>query len=99
MSLGLYVHLPFCRVHCTYCPFVISTDIAQQDRYVDALMSEVGRKGRGERVESIYFGGGTPSRTSIENLRRLVASIREHFDVGHHAGVSMEANPAGITLS
>jgi len=99
MSLGLYFHLPFCRVHCTYCPFVISTDLSQQDRYVDALVSEIGRKGAGQRVESIYFGGGTPSRTSTGNLQRIVAAIRENFDVDREAEFSMEANPEDITAS
>jgi putative oxygen-independent coproporphyrinogen III oxidase len=99
MSYALYVHLPFCRVHCLYCPFVISTDIAQQDRYVDALVAEVDAKGRRQRVESVYFGGGTPSRTSLENLRRLVDAIRERFDVAHDAEFSMEANPEDITAS
>ena len=99
MSVALYVHLPFCRVHCTYCPFVISTDISQQERYVEALLAEIGRKGTGQRVESIYFGGGTPSRTSIENLRRIVAAIRDHFDVAGDAEFSMEANPEDINAS
>ena len=97
MSFGLYVHLPFCRVHCTYCPFVISTDVSQQDRYVDALLAEIDRKGVGQEIASIYFGGGTPSRTSIENLRRVVARIRERFDVAPDAEFSMEANPEDIT--
>ena len=40
--IGVYVHLPFCRVHCSYCPFAISTDIELQDRYVEALVREIG---------------------------------------------------------
>ena len=97
MSLGLYVHLPFCRVHCTYCPFVISTDLSQQDRYVEALLAEIDRKSDREKVDSIYFGGGTPSRTSIGNLRRIVTRLREKFDVAPDAEFSMEANPEDIT--
>lgn len=93
MSLGLYVHLPFCRVHCTYCPFVISTDLSQQERYVDALLAEIAtRTGNGEPAESLYFGGGTPSRTSLENMRRLRAAINLAAD----AEFSMEANPEDI---
>jgi len=95
VSLGVYVHLPFCRVHCTYCPFAISTDIALQDAYVEALVREIGsRLGAGQAlppVHSIYFGGGTPSRTSIENLRRVVEALPPA------AGeFSMEANPEDI---
>jgi putative oxygen-independent coproporphyrinogen III oxidase len=75
VSLGVYIHLPFCRVHCTYCPFAISTDIALQDAYVEALVREIHGRQAPSPVESIYFGGGTPSRTSIENLRRVVEAL------------------------
>lgn len=96
--LGLYLHLPFCRVHCTYCPFAISTDIALQDRYVDALLQEILHSAGDAppKVDTIYLGGGTPSRTSIENLRRIVAAIRERFDVAPDAEFSMEANPEDV---
>ncbi|MGZ4807855.1 MAG: radical SAM family heme chaperone HemW [Thermoanaerobaculia bacterium] len=113
MSLGLYLHLPFCRVHCTYCPFVISTDESQQEAYVNALLQEVDRVATGfspssssaglkpvatqTAVESIYLGGGTPSRTSAANLRRIVTRIRERFDVTPGAELSMESNPEDIT--
>jgi oxygen-independent coproporphyrinogen-3 oxidase len=93
---GVYVHLPFCRNHCTYCPFVISTDLSLQDTYVDALVAEIGRKGSGEGVDTIYFGGGTPSRTSIANLTRVAAAIGEHFDVDREAEFSIEANPEDV---
>jgi len=75
VSVGVYIHLPFCRVHCTYCPFAISTDIALQDAYVDALIREIRSRVIGD-IDTIYFGGGTPSRTSIVNLRRIVDAIR-----------------------
>ncbi len=58
--LGLYVHLPFCRVHCTYCAFAISTDISLQQRYVDAVIAEIASRAAGEEVDTLYFGGGTP---------------------------------------
>jgi putative oxygen-independent coproporphyrinogen III oxidase len=91
VSLGVYVHLPFCRVHCTYCPFAISTDIALQDAYVAALVREIGSRLGGAQVDSIYFGGGTPSRTSLENLRRVVEAV------GRAPEFSIEANPEDIT--
>ena len=94
---GIYVHLPFCRVHCSYCPFVVSTKVQQQDRYTDALLREIdGWAGR-ESVDTIFFGGGTPSRTSIDNLARIVARLRERFDVAADAEFSLEANPEDIT--
>ncbi len=98
MSVGLYIHLPFCRVHCTYCPFAVSTDIKLQDPYTDALLAEIEARAGGARVESIFFGGGTPSRTSRENLTRLVARIRERFDVIPDAEFSLEANPEDVSV-
>lgn len=98
MTLGLYLHLPFCRVHCTYCPFAVSTDIKLQDRYTAALIREMEASGmRGAVADSIFLGGGTPSRTSHENLGRIFRSIRDLFAVESTAEVSIEANPEDIT--
>lgn len=98
MSVGVYVHLPFCRTHCTYCAFAISTDLSAQDRYTEALVREIaaGEDARGH-TESIYFGGGTPSRTSIANLARVVSALGERFEIDRDAEFSMEANPEDIT--
>jgi putative oxygen-independent coproporphyrinogen III oxidase len=97
MPLGLYVHLPFCRVHCTYCPFAVSTDIRLQDQYTEVLLAEIETRSNGERVDSIFLGGGTPSRTSRENFARVVTRIRERFDIDDDAEFSMEANPEDVS--
>jgi len=96
MTLGLYLHLPFCRVHCTYCPFAISTDLAQQDAYTAALVREIEAVADGREVESIYLGGGTPSRTSLANLSRIFAALRG-YAIAADAEISMEANPEDVT--
>lgn len=88
--IGVYVHLPFCRVHCSYCPFAISTDIELQDRYVEALVREIGQP---SLFDTVYFGGGTPSRTSIPNLRRIVKAL----NIAPDAEFSLEANPEDVT--
>src|ERR1043166_6350876 len=97
MALGVYVHLPFCRVHCAYCPFAVSTKIGQQDDYTSALVREIGARATGERVGTIFFGGGTPSRTSRENLTRVAHALRTNFDIDGGAEFSLEANPEDIT--
>jgi len=97
MSFGIYIHLPFCRVHCSYCPFVVTTNVQQQDAYTEALLREIDARGTGARVDTIFFGGGTPSRTSIANLARIVERLRERFDVAGDAEFSLEANPEDIT--
>jgi len=98
MPLGLYFHLPFCRVHCSYCAFAISTDESAQGGYVDALVREIGLAVDGWRlaVDTVYFGGGTPSRTTIENLQRIFSAIRQSYDIASDAEVSMEANPEDV---
>lgn len=96
MPLGLYLHLPFCSAHCTYCPFAISTDLSLQGDYTAALEREIDARGDGELVDTIYLGGGTPSRTSIENLGRIFEKIRTRFAFASDAEVSMEANPEDV---
>ena len=73
--LGLYIHLPFCRVHCAYCPFVVSTDDAMQDAYAESLVREITTRGGGEEVDTLYLGGGTPSRTPPMHLECIVDSV------------------------
>jgi len=97
MSAGIYIHLPFCRVHCSYCPFVVSTDVRLQDQYTEALLREIDARGGGA-VDTIFFGGGTPSRTSVGNLGRVVGRLRERFDVAEDAEFSLEANPEDVTV-
>ncbi|MGH9420155.1 MAG: radical SAM family heme chaperone HemW, partial [Thermoanaerobaculia bacterium] len=82
---------------CTYCPFAVSTDIRLQDQYTDALLAEVDARADGERVDSIFFGGGTPSRTSRENLERIVGRLRQRFVIDEDAEFSLEANPEDVT--
>jgi len=97
MGIGLYVHLPFCRVHCAYCPFVVSTDLSLQSAYVDALIREIEGRSGGEGADTIFFGGGTPSRTAPEHLQRVGGAIRERFSVDPAAEFSIEANPEDVT--
>ncbi|HEY0158930.1 MAG TPA: radical SAM family heme chaperone HemW [Thermoanaerobaculia bacterium] len=97
MPVAVYVHLPFCHTHCTYCPFAISTDLGQQDAYTAALVREISGATGSQPVESIYLGGGTPSRTSIDNLTRVFVVIRDRFTIAPDAEVSMEANPEDVT--
>lgn len=95
MSPGLYIHLPFCTAHCTYCPFAISTDLSLQEEYIDALVREIAAAPRGP-ADTIYLGGGTPSRTAPDHLARLFAALHARFDVAGGAEISMEANPEDV---
>lgn len=100
MPLGLYLHLPFCTTRCSYCPFVISTDLGLQEEYVGALLAELDAfagETADRAVDTIYFGGGTPSRLSVENFGRVMGSIGERFAVDSAAEVSIEANPEDVS--
>src|SRR6266550_2663261 len=97
MSLGVYVHLPFCRVHCAYCPFAVSTDLSLQEAYIEALLREIEARAGGEGVDTIFFGGGTPSRTDRAHLQRITEAIRTRFRVDPDAEFSIEANPEDVT--
>ncbi len=97
MSVGAYIHLPFCRVHCAYCPFAVSTDLSLQATYIDALIGEIEARANGEAVDTLFLGGGTPSRTAPEHLARVVAAIRSGFRVDPGGEFSIEANPEDVT--
>jgi oxygen-independent coproporphyrinogen-3 oxidase len=95
--LGLYIHVPFCAAICNYCNFNRGLfDAALKRRYVDALVTEIGRAGeRGERTsaDTIFFGGGTPSLLSADDVERILASCRRAFDISPDAEITLEANP------
>jgi len=103
MSLGIYVHLPFCATHCAYCPFVISTNMTLEEQYVKALLREIEARGPFAEVDTLYFGGGTPSRTSITHLAMIkrgadVSSALSGRDVRSPLSeFTLEANPEDIT--
>jgi oxygen-independent coproporphyrinogen-3 oxidase len=103
MPIGVYVHLPFCRTHCSYCAFAISTDVSLQDEYAEAVVREIRSRfsvlGSQFSVESIYFGGGTPSRTSLANLEKICGAIRELRTENRELPTefSIECNPEDIT--
>ncbi|MDX1582296.1 MAG: radical SAM family heme chaperone HemW [Thermoanaerobaculia bacterium] len=97
-SLSVYIHLPFCRVKCTYCAFAISTDLRLEDRYVEAIIEEIRlRVPTGARIESLYFGGGTPSRLAPRSVARLGEALGA-LQRPSNAEVTFEANPEDVDL-
>lgn len=92
MIPGVYVHLPFCRVRCSYCDFPLTTRLALQQPYYAALLREFEMR-TPPRVDTIYFGGGTPSVTPPDILRAIQARIQ----VLPGAEITIEVNPDDIT--
>ena len=95
---GLYLHVPFCASICNYCNFNRGLlDEGLKQAYVDALAREIGMRATGEPVDTIYFGGGTPSLLSPDEAARLMQACRESFDVVSGAEVTFEVNPETVT--
>ena len=96
--LGLYLHIPFCAAICNYCNFNRGLlDERLKVRYVDALTAEIRAAADGSPVDTIYFGGGTPSLLTGDEVARIVDACRASFDVAPGSEVTLEANPETIT--
>jgi oxygen-independent coproporphyrinogen-3 oxidase len=99
---GLYLHIPFCKQACHYCDFHFSTSLGLKGQFVDALVKEMALRKNylpdsGAPLETIYFGGGTPSLLTDDELARIFEAIHEHFQVSPHAEITLEANPDDLS--
>ncbi|HEX2460590.1 MAG TPA: radical SAM family heme chaperone HemW, partial [Vicinamibacterales bacterium] len=98
MSLGLYVHIPFCSAICNYCNFNRGLfDAALKERYVAALLAEIAEAGDGSPADTIYFGGGTPSLLEPFEVRAIIEKCRQVWNVASDAEITLEANPETAT--
>ena len=101
--LGIYIHIPFCRSKCQYCDFYSiggSRDLRLVDNYLQALMQhfkETGPRATDYVVDTVYFGGGTPSFFGADNLRRIFAELQHRFRVDKDAEITFEANPDSVS--
>src|SRR5215470_6328095 len=98
-AAGLYVHIPFCSSRCSYCDF--ATGLYQgelAERYVCGLINEIrASQYGGENVDTIYFGGGTPSLLAPSQLDRILASLYDNFKIAADAEITLEFNPGSAT--
>lgn len=97
---GIYIHIPFCKQACHYCDFHFSTSLKKKDEMVLALSKEIGlRKDefKDEIVETIYFGGGTPSILQIDDLRFLIDEVYKNYSVAENPEITLEANPDDLS--
>lgn len=96
---GIYIHIPFCKQACHYCNFHFSTSLQLKNDFIGALLKEVELQQNylgNEVVKTIYFGGGTPSILSIENLWSILNSINTSFVIDPDPEITLEANPDDI---
>jgi oxygen-independent coproporphyrinogen-3 oxidase len=97
---GIYLHIPFCKQACHYCNFHFSTTFKYKNDFVSALLKEISIQQEylaGEPVETVYFGGGTPSLLTRDDLDRIFAKLRDTFQIHTDAEITLEANPDDIT--
>lgn len=97
---GIYIHIPFCKQACHYCDFHFSTSLKKKDELVIALTKELElRKDEFNNVtvETIYFGGGTPSLLSNDELQMLIDSVYENYKVAENPEITLEANPDDLS--
>ena len=99
-NLGLYIHIPFCKSICSFCPYCkVPYEKTLCERYIDALLQEihiVGSQNPGrKKVTSLYFGGGTPA-LAADRLAEIIAALKKHFEITE--GIGLELHPDNVTV-
>lgn len=100
---GIYIHIPFCKQACNYCNFHFSTSLRYKNELIDALLKEINLKPDffkvlpPETVETIYFGGGTPSLLTTDEISSIIRAIQNNYAVSGEAEITLEANPDDIS--
>jgi len=99
---GLYLHIPYCKQACNYCDFYFRTETKSQGQFVDALCRELAIEAEylGEKpvtLQTVYFGGGTPSRLPDSALSKIIEHIEKNYRIDYQAEITLEANPEDIS--
>ena len=97
---GIYIHIPFCKQACHYCNFHFSTSLAQKEQLIGALLTEISITkifSLPETIDTIYFGGGTPSILTIDELKLIFDALHKKFTIAPTVEITLEANPDDIT--
>ena len=100
--LGIYIHVPFCRSKCQYCDFYSLTtkDDKLMENYLDAICTHIRESGAlapSYQVDTVYFGGGTPSFFGADGMVTILSAVRRSFDVADDAEITFEANPDSVS--
>ena len=98
---GIYIHIPFCKKACHYCNFHFSTQTQHIHSFVEALLNEIElrRDYINTPIQTIYFGGGTPSLLSAEQIRSIIEKLQLNFDLSNLQEFTLEANPDDININ
>ncbi|WP_287127474.1 radical SAM family heme chaperone HemW [Candidatus Cyanaurora vandensis] len=95
---ALYLHIPFCPTHCHYCDFAVTVGTTSLiEQYVQYLLQEIElTPSQGQPLASVYFGGGTPSLLTPQQLERILLALDHHFHIAKTAEITLEANPGTL---
>ncbi len=99
---GIYIHIPFCRQACRYCDFYFTVSTHYQDQFTESLLTELVLKAsdqQGNKMDTLYLGGGTPSLLSLDNLEKMIRQVRDNFDLSENAEITIECNPDDLKAS
>ncbi len=96
---GIYIHIPFCRKACHYCNFHFSTSLGKAEAVVNSIIKEIGLRSpeMKEEVQTIYFGGGTPSILATPTIENMLDAIKTNYSISSNPEITLEANPDDIT--
>jgi oxygen-independent coproporphyrinogen-3 oxidase len=98
---GIYIHIPFCKQACNYCDFHFSTSLKLKSNLIESILVEIDLRHpylENKNIETIYFGGGTPSLLSEKELFLILEKIYKNYDVSSNAEISLEANPDDLSV-
>lgn len=98
---GLYIHIPFCKKACHYCDFHFTQSVHQIDEMIDGICLELELQAgyfNNDQVNTIYFGGGTPSLMNEEHVKRILKQIRYYFNLSSNPEITLEANPDDLDV-
>lgn len=93
---GIYIHVPFCKTRCIYCDFYSTTRSEWKGRYIEALCKELEMRYtylKGKPIETLYFGGGTPSQLDEKDFRKVFDTVRRVYGMENCHEITLEANP------
>ena len=99
---GIYIHIPFCKQACHYCDFHFSTSLKKKDELIQALITELELRKeefKSTEVETIYFGGGTPSLLTNNELQSIIDAVYFNYSVMAHPEITLEANPDDLSYN
>lgn len=97
---GIYIHIPYCKQACSYCDFYFTTTLSSKDKFLKSLRAEIELQKyflKNIPIQTIYFGGGTPSMLSCDEINSILHSIRNSFSISANPEITLEANPENLT--